>query len=131
MEESEGSEDKWKNRLDSERYKVLRLAHTERPFSGELLYNKRKGVYVCAGCGSALFRSESKYESGCGWPSFMAPVSEDAVREREDKSHGMIRKEILCAKCGGHLGHVFDDGPIPTRLRYCINSLSLNFREKD
>ena len=131
MEESESSGNEWKNRLDSERYRVLRLACTERPFSGELLYNDRKGVYVCAGCGAELFRSECKYDSGCGWPSFKASVSANAIVEREDRSHGMVRTEILCAKCGGHLGHVFDDGPHPTGLRYCVNSLSLKFRDND
>ena len=117
--------------MSPDRYRTLRLACTERPFTGELLYNDRSGVYVCAGCGAELFRSESKYDSGCGWPSFMAPTSEDAVIERQDRSHGMVRTEILCAECGGHLGHVFDDGPSPAGLRYCVNSLSMEFRERD
>jgi peptide-methionine (R)-S-oxide reductase len=123
------TEEEWKASLSPERYRVLRLKGTERPFSGKLLYNDKDGVYVCAGCGAGLFRSESKYDSGSGWPSFLSPVSDDAVIEREDMSNGMTRTEIVCAACGGHLGHVFDDGPAPTGQRYCVNALSLDFKD--
>ena len=122
-------EEDWESDLSPERFKVLRMRCTERPFSGKLLYNDEKGVYICAGCGAVLFRSESKYDSGSGWPSFMAPASEEAIIEREERSHGMTRTEIVCGKCGGHLGHVFDDGPAPTGQRYCVNSLSLEFQK--
>lgn len=121
------SDEAWKGKLTPEQYRVLRLKGTERPFSGKLLHNKEQGIYSCAGCGAPLFRSDDKFESGCGWPSFLAPISEDAVEERPDDSHGTMRKEIVCSNCGGHLGHVFDDGPKPTGLRYCVNSVSLGF----
>lgn len=120
----------WKDCLPPERYQVLRMKGTERAFTGELLYNKEKGVYTCAGCGSELFRSEDKYDSGSGWPSFFSPVADGRVEERRDISHGMDRTEIVCARCGGHLGHVFDDGPEPTGHRYCVNSLSLDFEKR-
>lgn len=122
-------DEEWREGLPPERYQVLRMKGTERAFSGRLLHNKDKGVYVCGGCGAELFRSEEKYDSGSGWPSFFAPISEDSIEERRDGSHGMYRTEIVCARCGGHLGHVFDDGPRPTGLRYCVNSLSLDFRK--
>ncbi|GAA4437661.1 peptide-methionine (R)-S-oxide reductase MsrB [Ravibacter arvi] len=126
-ETSQKSEAEWKQQLSPEQYYVLREKGTERPFSGKLLMNKEKGVYKCAGCGAVLFTSDSKFDSHCGWPSFDREIAEGKIREHKDTSHGMIRTEITCAKCGGHLGHVFDDGPTETGLRYCVNSLSLEF----
>lgn len=126
----ERADDEWKERLSHERYKVLRMKGTERAFTGKLLHNQEKGAYVCAGCGAELFRSEDKYDSGSGWPSFFSPIDEGRIEERADTSDGRTRTEIVCAKCGGHLGHVFDDGPRPTSLRYCVNSLSLDFEKR-
>lgn len=125
------TEEEWREALPQERYQVLRLKGTERPFTGTLLRNKENGVYACAGCGAELFRSDDKYDSGSGWPSFLAPMSEDRVEERLDVSQGTARTEIVCARCGGHLGHVFDDGPMPTGRRYCVNSLSLDFDKRE
>jgi len=113
--------------LTPEQYRVLREGGTERPFTSELLHNKAKGTYVCAGCGLELFSSETKYDSGSGWPSFYAPIAKGNVLTKLDESHGMIREENVCAGCGGHLGHVFPDGPKPTGLRYCMNGLALKF----
>jgi peptide-methionine (R)-S-oxide reductase len=125
------SEDEWKQKLTKEQYHVLRLKGTERPFSGKYWNNREKGVYYCAGCGGALFESNAQFESGCGWPSFSVPISDKDVDIRTDLSLGLKREEVLCNKCGGHLGHVFDDGPKPTGLRYCINSISLDFDPED
>ena len=122
------SEDEWREKLGPERYRILRQSGTEAPWSGALLANKAPGEYVCAGCGTPLFDSDTKYESGSGWPSFTAPVDEEAVANVEDTSHGMRRVEVRCARCQGHLGHVFPDGPGPQGLRYCINSASLDFK---
>lgn len=123
------SESEWKNRLSSQQFFVLREKGTERAGTGHLLNNKKSGTYVCAGCNHPLFASDTKFESGTGWPSFFQPVSRTAIAEEIDRSYGMVRTEVLCAKCGGHLGHVFDDGPRPTGLRYCINSAALEFEE--
>lgn len=122
------SEDEWKQKLTKEQYHVLRLKGTERPFSGKHWNNREKGVYYCAGCGAPLFNSNAQFASGCGWPSFSVPINDKNVDKQPDLSLGMKREEVLCNKCGGHLGHVFDDGPKPTGLRYCINSISLDFK---
>jgi len=121
------SESEWRKRLSPEQFRILRSSGTERPFCGVLLDNKQSGVYACAGCGLPLFASDSKFHSGTGWPSFFQPIAPGNVAERADHSHGMTRVEINCARCDGHLGHVFPDGPPPTSLRYCLNSESLAF----
>jgi len=126
--ESNSSEEKWKKKLTKEQYQVLRKKGTEKPFTGSLWNKHEKGVYKCAGYGAPLFSSETKFESGTGWPSFTEPVEEANVKEEIDTSQGMVRKEVLCSKCGGHLGHIFDDGPKPSGCRYCINSVSLDFQ---
>lgn len=123
-------EKEWKKRLDPDRFRVLREKATELPFTGDLLDQDEEGTFICAGCGNPLFSSDSKFESGCGWPSFDASIDEGKIRTEPDHSHGMIRTEILCAACGGHLGHLFDDGPTSTGRRYCVNSLSLEFIDK-
>ena len=117
----------WRAKLTPEQYRVLREAGTEAPYSGELLNNKDAGIYCCAACGEPLFASDTKFDSGSGWPSFTAPADDKSVAEHRDVSHGMARTEVRCAACEGHLGHVFPDGPGPTGLRYCINSTSLAF----
>ena len=133
MTDTPRTEEEWRERLTPEQYRILRQAGTEAPWTGGLLRNKAEGEYRCAGCGAPLFESDTKYESGSGWPSFTAPVDKEAVSEIVDNSHGMERVEVRCASCAGHLGHVFPDGPGPEGLRYCINSASLDFepREKD
>ena len=130
-EGNEKSEQEWKLDLSPEQFKVLRQCGTEPPFSGKYVHHKEDGTYVCAGCGNELFSSETKFESGSGWPSFWEKMSDESVEFHEDNSHGMRRTEVVCKKCGGHLGHVFNDGPNPTGLRYCINSLSLGFKPRE
>ena len=125
------SDAEWRERLSPEQYQVLRQAGTERAFAGKYDKNKAPGEYLCAGCGAPLFTSNAKYDSGSGWPSFTTPVEEGAVDEHRDVSHGMVRTEARCAKCDGHLGHVFPDGPGPEGLRYCMNSASLAFKPKE
>jgi peptide-methionine (R)-S-oxide reductase len=122
------SDEEWKSRLSPEQYEVLRRAGTERPWSGKYVDNHDDGTYTCAGCGTILFDSATKFESGSGWPSFYEPAVAEAVELVEDRGHGMVRTEVRCRRCGGHLGHVFDDGPNPTGLRYCMNSLALDFK---
>ena len=124
------SEEDWKKELSPEQFYVMREAGTEQPFSGKYNMHFEKGVYTCGACGTPLFTSESKFDGHCGWPSFDKEIAEGKIIEKTDTSHGMNRTEILCANCGSHLGHVFDDGPTETGLRYCVNSLSLDFEEK-
>lgn len=119
-----------KKKLDKQQYHVLREGGTESPFTGKLLYNKEEGIYRCAGCGAPLFSSDSKFESGTGWPSFDKPITPGAVHHENDSRYGMTRTEIICAHCRGHLGHVFDDGPTDTGKRFCLNSCALDFKKK-
>lgn len=121
------TDEEWRKRLTPERYAVLRQKGTEPAWSGELLHVEGSGMFTCAGCGAELFPTEAKFESGSGWPSFTRALAEGTIVEHKDRSFGMSRTEITCARCGGHLGHVFPDGPAPTGLRYCVNSLSLEF----
>ena len=124
------TKEEWKNTLTSEEFHTLREKGTEKPFTGKHLNNKQKGIYLCAGCKNKLFSSDKKFDSGSGWPSFWDVVSKDSIELKPDSSLGMRRTEVVCSRCGGHLGHVFNDGPPPTGHRYCINSSSLHFKKK-
>src|SRR5438874_11864414 len=130
MTKVQKTETEWRAELTPEQYHVLREKGTERPFSGEYDHTFDPGTYTCAGCGAELFASDAKYDSGCGWPAFSGPANQEAIEEESDRSPFMRRTEVLCASCGGHLGHVFPDGPHPTGLRYCINSAALKLEEE-
>ena len=125
------TDEEWKKELTADQYNVCRMKGTERPFTGEYYQTKTPGVYTCSCCGAELFDSNTKYDSGSGWPSFYQPTDQDKVQEDTDRSHGMTRTEVMCKNCGAHLGHVFPDGPKPTGLRYCINSVSLKLKPKE
>ena len=129
-EKIQKTEEEWRKELGPERYHVLREKGTERAFTGEYAHTKDKGQYLCGACGQELFSSDTKYDSGSGWPSFYQPVDQNAVESHEDNTYGMRRVEVTCSRCGSHLGHVFEDGPRPTGLRYCINSASLKLEKK-
>jgi len=130
MDKIRKSDEEWRRSLTPEQYRILRQKGTERPFTGQYAETKTPGVYLCAACGLELFSSETKFDAGCGWPSFFNPLNKEHIEEHSDGSHGMSRTEVTCARCGGHLGHVFPDGPNPTGLRYCINSASLHLNKK-
>jgi peptide-methionine (R)-S-oxide reductase len=130
MDKIRKSDEEWRKSLTPEQYRILREKGTERPYTGQYADTKIPGTYRCAACGLELFASDAKFDAGCGWPSFYDPMARENVDEHEDRSHGMVRTEVTCARCGGHLGHVFPDGPQPTGLRYCINSASLQLEKK-
>jgi methionine-R-sulfoxide reductase len=129
--EIQKTEEEWRKILSPEQFHVIREKGTERPFTGKYYLHKEKGVYVCAACGNELFTSDMKFDSHCGWPSFDREIAGGRIKTQIDLSHGMVRTEFMCAKCGGHLGHLFDDGPTSTGMRYCVNSLSLDFKKEE
>lgn len=125
------TDEEWKKQLSAEQFQVLRNKGTERPFTSQWNANWDGGIYVCVGCGNELFSSENKFDAGCGWPSFFDALDSTKIKTETDSTHGMKRTEIMCANCGGHLGHVFDDGPKPTGLRFCVNGVSIDFKNKE
>ena len=129
MHKMSKTEEEWRTKLSLEQFAVLRHKATELPFSGKLLYTNEKGMYICAGCGAELFSSDTKYDAGCGWPSFWAAINNEKIELKEDKSFGMQRTAVNCKKCGGHLGHLFDNSPTPTGKWFCINSVARNFKK--
>lgn len=131
LEKEEQGDERWRKKLSAEEFEVTRRAATEAPFTGRYWDTKTPGVYACVCCGQELFDSDAKYDSGSGWPSFYAPIDPNAVQTREDRTHAMVRTEVLCSNCEAHLGHVFPDGPEPTGLRFCMNSLALSLSERD